>query len=169
MSSLLTTLGLRALPATSPPNSVPNLASTFLIWNFLHAYAFMSTRFIKNYYKFDHNSAPREDVEKYGEKMVKDGKLTAGQLAMVKRWEAGHENCVEGYTLFVAGTLLALYAGVPTPTLNGLMAAYSVARMMYGVTYIAIETEQYSPLRTLCWWSGNIACLTMMVKAGNRL
>ncbi|KAF8856747.1 hypothetical protein BDZ45DRAFT_789803 [Acephala macrosclerotiorum] len=89
----------------------------------------MSTRFIKNYYKFDHNSAPRQDVDKYGEQMVKDGKLSKRELDMMKRCQAAHENYIKGYTLFVGGTLLALYAGVPTPVLNGLMAAYTVARL----------------------------------------
>ena len=37
--------------------------------------------------------------------MVKEGKLSAKQLAMVKRWESAHANAVEGYTLFVAGVV----------------------------------------------------------------
>jgi hypothetical protein len=33
--------------------------------------------------------------------MVKEGKLSEKQLAMVKRWESAHDNAVEGYTFFV--------------------------------------------------------------------
>ncbi|TVY46953.1 hypothetical protein LOCC1_G003230 [Lachnellula occidentalis] len=163
-SSLPTLLGLHS--TTTP---VPSLAATFLISNFIYAYAILSTRYIKNRYKFDHNSSPREDVAKYGEAMVREGKLSAGQLAMVKRWESAHANAVEGYTFFVAGVLLGLHAGVPTQTLNRLMALYSLARIGFGISYIAIERERKSWLRTLFWWTGNISCITMMVQAGKRL
>ncbi|KAE8445964.1 hypothetical protein EG329_012743 [Mollisiaceae sp. DMI_Dod_QoI] len=101
--------------------------------------------------------------------MVKEGKITRRELDRVARWQAAHENCVEGYAFFVAGTLLALHAGVSTPALNGLMAAYTLARLGYGVTYVAIDTESWSWLRTLCWWTGNMTCLTMIVLAGRRL
>jgi len=37
--------------------------------------------------------------------MVREGKLSAEQLAMVKRWEGAHANAVEGYTFFVAGVV----------------------------------------------------------------
>jgi len=163
-SSLLTLVGLRSTTA-----AVPSLASTFLISNFIYAYAILSTRFIKQRYRFDHNGSPREDVAKYGEAMVKEGKLSAKQLAMVKRWESAHANAVEGYTFFVAGVLLGLHAGVPTQTLNGLMAIYSLARIGFGISYIAIESEGKSWLRTMFWWTGNISCITMMVQAGKRL
>ncbi|TVY56065.1 hypothetical protein LCER1_G003706 [Lachnellula cervina] len=173
-SSLLTLVGLRATTA-----QVPSLASTFLIGNFIYAYAILSTRFIKRRYKLDHNDSPREDVAKYGEAMVKEGKLSAKQLAMVKRWESAHANAVEGYTFFVASVmqtdlaslyqLLGLHAGVPTQTLNGLMAIYSLARIGFGISYIAIENEGKSWLRTLFWWTGNISCITTMVIAGKRL
>ncbi|TVY13371.1 hypothetical protein LARI1_G008903, partial [Lachnellula arida] len=163
-SSLPTLFGLRA--TTAP---VPSLASTFLIGNFIYAYAILSTRFIKRRYKLDHNDSPREDVAKYGEAMVKEGKLSAKQLAMVKRWESAHANSVEGYTFFVAGVLLGLHAGVPSQTLNGLMAIYSLVRIGFGISYITIESEGNSWLRTLFWWAGNISCITMMVLAGKRL
>jgi hypothetical protein len=37
--------------------------------------------------------------------------------------------------------LLALHAGVPTPRLNGLMAAYTLLRLAYVATYIYIEND----------------------------
>jgi hypothetical protein len=48
----------------------------------------------------DHNCSPREDVTKYGEAMVKEGKITRSQLATVKRWEGAHANCIEGFAMF---------------------------------------------------------------------
>ena len=101
--SLLTTLGLRALSPVDP--KPPNLAATFLISNFIFAYALLSTRGIKRHYNFDHNCSPREDVSKYGEAMVKEGKLDRKTLDRVKRWESAHANAVEGYSLFVGGVV----------------------------------------------------------------
>jgi hypothetical protein len=101
--SLPTTLGLRALSLGDP--KPPNLAATFLISNFIFAYALLSTRGIKRHYNFDHNCSPREDVSKYGEAMVKKGKLVRKTLDMVKRWESAHANAVEGYSLFVGGVV----------------------------------------------------------------
>jgi len=56
----------------------------------------------------DHNCSPREDVNKYGETMVKDGKIKRGQLDMLKRWEGCHANCVEGFPVLVAGVVSRL-------------------------------------------------------------
>ncbi|KAH8781751.1 hypothetical protein F5882DRAFT_406101 [Hyaloscypha sp. PMI_1271] len=165
--SLLTALGLRALSLGDP--KPPNLAATFLISNFIFAYALLSTRGIKRHYNFDHNCSPREDVSKYGETMVKEGKLDRKTLDRVKRWESAHANAVEGYSLFVGGVLLALHAGVPVQKLNGLMALYSLARVGYAASYILIENEGGSILRTLLWWTGNVSCISMMVMAGKRL
>jgi len=42
-----------------------------------------------NGYKADceNSTSPREDLSKYGEKMVQEGKLSRSKLAMIKRWE----------------------------------------------------------------------------------
>jgi hypothetical protein len=64
----------------------------------------MSARVIKRHYKLDHNTSPREDIQKYGTAMVKEGKLSRTQLDREK-WQSAHENCVEGYALFVAGSV----------------------------------------------------------------
>ena len=88
---------------------------------------------------------------------------------MIKRWESAHANATENFSLFVAGVLLALHAGVDVGRLNGLMAAYTLVRASYLVSYIMIQKEELSVVRTLLWWSGNICCLTMMVLAGKKL
>jgi len=76
-----------------------------LISNFIFAYALLSTRGIKRLYQFDHNTSPREDLSKYGEALVKEGKLDRKTLDMLKRWESVHANAVEGYSLFVGGVV----------------------------------------------------------------
>lgn len=148
--------------------SAPNHASTFLIANFITAYV-LGPRLGKIYFKFDHNLSPREDCSKYGEKMVTEGKLSRRSLDLVRRWEGAHANAMEGFPLFVAGVLLALHAGVEMGRLNGLMAGYTVLRVGYLVSYLAIEKEKLSVVRTAFWWSGNICCLTMLVLAGKQL
>lgn len=100
--------------------------------------------------------------------MVSEGKLSRRSLDMIKRWEGAHANGMENYTLLVAGVLLALHAGVDTVVLNDLMALYSVLRVGYLVSYLGIEKEELSLVRTLFWWSGNACCISMLVLAGKR-
>ncbi|PVH68752.1 hypothetical protein DL98DRAFT_440494, partial [Cadophora sp. DSE1049] len=166
--TLLTNLGLLSLPLshTSP---IPSFASRFLIFNFIYAYGLLSTRFVKRYYGFDHNACPRQDVERYGEKMVRDGKMSRSALERIRRMENAHANSVEGYTFLVAGVLLALHAGVPTEKLNGLMAVYSLSRIGFGLAYILIENEHLALIRTVFWYAAQISCITMMAMAGNRM
>lgn len=52
----------------------------------------------------DHNSAPREDLAKYGEAAVQSGKISRGTLNRLKRQEAAHANAVEGFPLFIAAS-----------------------------------------------------------------
>ncbi|KAH9214566.1 hypothetical protein DL95DRAFT_365715 [Leptodontidium sp. 2 PMI_412] len=166
--TLLTNLGLSSLPITHA-SPIPSYASRFLIFNFVYAYGLLATRFVKRYYGFDHNVCPRQDIEKYGEKMVKEGKISRGTLETIRRMDNAHANSVEGFTVFVAGVLLALHAGVPTEKLNGLMAAYSVSRVGFGLAYILIENEHLALIRTVFWYAGNVACVAMMVLAGKRM
>jgi uncharacterized MAPEG superfamily protein len=60
----------------------------------------------------DHNSSPREDISKYGEQMVRDGKLTQRQLDKAKRWQAAHANAIEGYPFFVASVVCCTSYGI---------------------------------------------------------
>ena len=101
-SSILTTLGLRAAAGAQQP---PNHAAGYLITNFVLAYALMSTRAGKMSLGIDHNSSPREDLAKYGEPAVQAGKISREALNRLKRQEAAHANSVEGFPLFVAGSM----------------------------------------------------------------
>ena len=91
-TALLTTFGLRSLP----PNSAqpPSYAAPAIIGNFLFAHALLSSRAPKVLLGFDHNVSPREDVSKYGEKMVQAGKMTRAQLKRLIRYVFCVVNCV---------------------------------------------------------------------------
>ena len=106
--SLLTNLGLSSASVSHTNltlDPIPSYASRFLIFNFVFAYGVLSTRFVKRYYGFDHNACPRQDVERYGEKMVRDGKISRGALERIRRMENAHANSVEGYAVLVAGVV----------------------------------------------------------------
>ncbi|KAH9208003.1 hypothetical protein DL95DRAFT_312665, partial [Leptodontidium sp. 2 PMI_412] len=115
---------------------IPSYAARFSIFNFVYAYGILATRFVKSYYGFDHNACPRQDLERYGEKIVMDEKISRGALETIRRMENAHANSMEGYTFFVAGVLLDLHAGVPNEKLNGLIAVHSVSRIGFGLAYI---------------------------------
>jgi hypothetical protein len=90
-TSLLTILGLRTAPANGA--QPPIYAASAIITNFVIAYALLATRNPKNIYGFDHNVSPREDIGKYGEKMVQAGKLTRAQLKRLIRYVYTRESC----------------------------------------------------------------------------
>jgi uncharacterized MAPEG superfamily protein len=64
---------------------------------------------------------------------------------------------------------MALHAGVPNGTINGLCLGYTVVRIAYALAYILVETVRWSYLRSFCWHVGNISCFTLVVLAGKKL
>ncbi|KAF7587210.1 hypothetical protein BBP40_007547 [Aspergillus hancockii] len=166
MAALLTAIGLTQSPLSVP---VPNYAPGFLIFHFVFAYGLLSSRTLKQYYGIDNNVSPRQDLTKYGETAVREGKITRAQLEKLQRNEAAHANAVENYTLLVAGLALATYAGVPRTTINAAGLTYTVARVLYAVVYITVDRPLLSHLRGACWWVGNLSCLTLLWMAGQAL
>ncbi|KAJ5901387.1 hypothetical protein N7504_007381 [Penicillium tannophilum] len=146
MSSILTTVGLRATPG----EQVPNHAATLLLANWALAYGLMSTRLTKIYYGIDNNIAPREDLATFGEAAVKAGKLDRRTLNNLK--------------LFTAA-----YAGVPSETINTIGVWYTLSRIAYSLCYTYIEKKSLSYLRSVTWWSGNISCITGLALAAKKL
>jgi len=57
------------------------------------------------------------------------------------------QNSYETYPFFVAGVLIASLAGAPQPTIDALAVAFVIARVLYGICYIADR----STLRSLSW------------------
>lgn len=165
MSALLTSLGLSGASATN----IPNYAPAFVGFHFLFAYGVLSSRTLKQWYGIDHNVSPREDLAKYGEAAVREGKITRKQLDMLKRNESAHANSVENFPLLVASLLFASHAGVSANTINAAGLSYTVARVCYDVVYILVDHPTWSQVRGLTWWWGNLSCLVLLWKAGKLL
>ncbi|PKY00172.1 hypothetical protein P168DRAFT_322623 [Aspergillus campestris IBT 28561] len=166
MSSILSTLGLHAAASGAAP---PNHAVGYIVANWFFAYLATSARASKMWLGLDHNSAPREDLAKYGEAAVQSGKISRGTLNRLKRQEAAHANAVEGFPLFIAAMLLGIFAGLPTETINGIGAWYSVSRLLFTVSYALTESEGMSFLRSAFWFSGNIGCIAGLLEAAKTL
>ena len=77
-----------------------NYAASFIACNFLLAHVIFSDRVFKLIYKLDHNVAPRQDLDKYGTAAVKQGKISQGTLAMLRRSEAAHQNAMDHLPFF---------------------------------------------------------------------
>jgi uncharacterized MAPEG superfamily protein len=75
-------------------------ASLFILTNFALSYLIISDRLAKIALGFDDNISPREVVAKYGDSMVKEGKMSARTLARVKRIASAHANSVEHFPFF---------------------------------------------------------------------
>lgn len=94
MSTSQIGIGLSNANLTSP--------ATFIAWNWFHAYCVLSSRSFKQYYGIDNNASPRQDLRKYGDAAVREGKLTQAQLDQIHRVEAANANSTEGFILFTA-------------------------------------------------------------------
>ncbi|ETS74780.1 hypothetical protein PFICI_13264 [Pestalotiopsis fici W106-1] len=166
MTSLATTLGLRAASAGA---FVPNHAAGYLAFNFAWSYLALASRHLKQLWGIDHQSAPRDDIAKYGEAAVRSGKITQSQLNMLKRNEAAYANSVENYTLLVGAIGLATAAGVAPEAINRAGLVYSIARVAYGFWYVLVENDTLALVRALFWYIGNGSCLYLLWKAGELL
>jgi uncharacterized MAPEG superfamily protein len=129
----------------------------------------VTSRHLKQLWGIDHQSAPRDDIAKYGEEAVRSGKITQGQLNMIKRNEAAYANSVENYTLLVGAVGLATAAGVAPKAINRAGLFYSLARVAYGIFYVLVEDDTWALGRTIFWWTGNGSCLYLLWKAGKVL
>lgn len=129
----------------------------------------VTSRHLKQLWGIDHQSAPRDDIAKYGEAAVRAGKITQGQLNMIKRNEAAYANSVENYTLLVGAVGLATAAGVSPEAINRAGLVYSLARVAYGIFYVLVEDDTWALGRTVFWWTGNGSCLYLLWKAGKVL
>jgi hypothetical protein len=78
----------------------PNYAASYIIGNSCLSYLLLSNRTLKQHYKIDHSSSPRDNISKYGEQAVREGKLSQRALNMVKCNEAAHENSIAHFRSF---------------------------------------------------------------------
>ncbi|KAJ5697330.1 hypothetical protein N7488_011014 [Penicillium malachiteum] len=159
--SFLTRLGL----TESSDSPVTNYTPLFLGVQYFYAYGLLSSRPLKQWYGIDHNVSPREDLAKFGEAAIREGKITRRQLEMLKRNESAHANSVEGFSLFVAGLGTASIAGVSPRIINAAGLSYTFARLAYGAIYILVDNPKWSQLRGLTWWWGNFSCFYLLWEA----
>lgn len=166
MSSLFTILGLR-------PNTegvIPNLAPYHTIFNFMFAFVFLAARPLKIRYKIDHNINPREDLIKYGEKYLADGKLTRSQLNLLKRNEAAHANAMEHFPLFVGAVLFATLVRMGNEVINGVCLTYGIARLVYAAAYLLVDRDvRLSYVRSVSWWVSSLSCLWLLWESGKAI
>lgn len=167
MSSLFTTLGLRKDDALHPP---PNQSPYHVIFHFFFAYCILSSRGLKAFLKLDHNVSPREDISKYGEKAVADGKITRRQLNLLRRNEAAHANSVEHFPFFVGSVLFATVAGVGNESINATCWTYGMSRVLYAASYLLVERNFWlSYVRSASWWASNYCCIWLLWESGKGL
>jgi uncharacterized MAPEG superfamily protein len=141
----------------------------YLMFNFIYAHGFLSSRTIKQKWKMDHNVSPREDVAKYGEKAVQSGKITQAQLNLLKRHEAAHANRMEHWPVLAAATILSIIAKVPNETVNTASLIYTVSSVAYGLAYIFTTDVKYSYIRSTFWWICNLNVLYLFYISGQAL
>lgn len=166
MSSVLQGLGIGANSASSP---VPALAPYYLMFNIVLSYSVLTTRPLKQMAGIDNNVSPREDVTKYGETAVREGKLSRAQLERIKRLESCHANSVENLPILMSALLFATYAGVPNYSINRTALIYSCARVAYAISYVYTTKEALSYLRSILWWTGTGNCLALLWSAGKAM
>lgn len=76
--------------------------AAFIAANWFYAYIVLATRHWKQYYGIDNQGSPRQDLKRYGEIAVREGKITQAQLDQIYRVEAASANSTEGFILFTA-------------------------------------------------------------------
>lgn len=158
-------LGLET-DASNPTVQPPNLAPYHALWNFLFAYVILSARFAKMRLKLDHNTNPRLDLTKYGQRAVAEGKVTKAQLDFLHRNESCHANSMEHFPVFIGATVFATVAGVNNVGINTACAIYTASRVAYAVVYLGTAKVGLTYVRSLAWWISNFACIYLYWTAG---
>lgn len=93
-----TRLGLSSTHSTSTLAA----PAAFIAWNWFYAYGVLASRNFKQWYGIDNQASPRQDLKKYGDIAVREGKMTQAQLDQIHRVEAASANSTEGFILFTA-------------------------------------------------------------------
>lgn len=88
--------------------------------------------------------------------------MTRSQLNMLKRNDASHHNTIEQFPLFFGSVLLGIAAKVPNEKINRACLIYTAARIVYHLLYLKVERGALAGLRSVVWWTGNLACLSLI-------
>ena len=82
---------------------------------------------------------------------------------MAQRAHAAHLNSFEAFPFFAAATLAAIVARADMAHVSMLSIAFVVARLLYGVAYVA----NLAALRSLIWFIG-LSCVILILVAAVR-
>jgi len=93
------------------------------------------------------------------------GWLARQENPRTHRANAAQLNGFESFPAFVAGVLMAQLAGVPVATITVLAVAFTVARFLHGLFYVA---DQHL-LRSLVWFAGFASALALIALAALRV
>ena len=75
-----------------------------------------------------------------------------------KRALAAHQNALEGFPVFAAGILLALWSNAAAETVNTLALVWVASRLIYNLCYWANAEK----LRSLSWITGFVCSIWLM-------
>jgi uncharacterized MAPEG superfamily protein len=110
------------------------------------------------------NVEPRQAVERMTHLQTK-GKCSDGQVAMVRRCKAAHENGLEAFTFFAVAVVAAIATGVQDKAaLSSLCTLFLASRFCYNLVYVFGSNEALAGLRSLCWFLGN-GCVASLLMA----
>lgn len=155
--------------------------AAFIAWNWFYAYVVLATRHFKQYYGIDHQASPRQDLKKYGEIAVREGKMTQAQLDQIYRVEAASANSTEGFILFTASgmftgmmllhkqandvsVLFGMITGVPSTTMKTACTVYTISRTLYGFSYVFLSDDTWAISRVIPWYAASGSCLYILYK-----
>lgn len=98
-------------------------AAAFIAWNWVYAYCVLSSRTVKQIYGLDHNGNPRQDLNRFGDAAVREGKLTRAQLEQIQRLESASANAIDGFAFFAtsgsSSCLDMMILGLPVFLVDG--------------------------------------------------
>lgn len=76
---------------------------------------------------------------------------------------------MEHFPVFAASMLLAQVAGVPNDKINMAGLAYTIARVLYSISYVFVTDARLALSRGIFWWASNVICIRLLWKAGKAL
>ena len=91
--------------------------------------------------------------------------VPARVFARYERAEAAHKNCMENLSLFSAAVIMGNVARLEPSRLNGVTAAYLLARVAYMLVYVNVESKRWSFLRTGIYTVSVALCFALMIPA----
>mmetsp|Transcript_19947 Transcript_19947/g.50949 ORF Transcript_19947/g.50949 Transcript_19947/m.50949 type:complete len:144 (-) Transcript_19947:135-566(-) len=136
-------LTLASIPASLILAYIPHVAKGFFLVKTLKKY---------------NNVMPREMVEDKRVHSTESGKTALRCLA-------AHQNGLEAFASFSAAVLAAKAAGLPTDVTDPICMGFLALRVVYNVLYMTNTNEATAGLRSLSWFGGMGATLTLMYKA----